>query len=402
MTMKQTQTKLFDFSDVGLDFCAGSKTLFPDRFNKMLSLGYNEQTVSSVAVTGNQVVLTYGVSHGYVADRVLKITSGTLAAINSGEFWIDSVTTNTVTLTIDGAPISAAGGFVTKIASLGWQLVYEQAAVQLYKFKDIDDSDLYCRLVFQLSANRKNKVQPCIGKTANVATGEITDTYAYTQSKANTEPSYDFCWAFSDASNSTYNNYTYSQGYSNYGKAMVIGSLYHLVFAFNLYNSYYGQYVNAILPAAKISNDSLSLPVMIGTLNENNWTNGQDNSADIGAAYCGKVRVNFQSESGTSFLFAKAASKKAAYYTSEIDPFNITSAKLIQIFEWTSQQFIGCLAGMYECMYSNSARPSVTAQIFPLKTSDVDVESIVMLHAMSNYSPQYAFLALPVEPIKYA
>ena len=70
--MKQTQTKLFDFSDIGLDFCAGSKNLFPDRFKKILAQGYNTQTVASVGVVGNQVTLTYGVSHGYVADRVLK------------------------------------------------------------------------------------------------------------------------------------------------------------------------------------------------------------------------------------------------------------------------------------------------------------------------------------------
>src|SRR5690606_14373193 len=111
MAMKQTQTKLFDFSDVGLDFCAGSKNLFPDRFKKMLALGYNEQTVSSVAVAGNQVTLTYGGTHGYVADRVLKVDSGDLSLVNGGEFWIDLVTTNTVTFTLNDAPGSITSGF---------------------------------------------------------------------------------------------------------------------------------------------------------------------------------------------------------------------------------------------------------------------------------------------------
>ena len=143
MAMKQTQTKLFDFSDVGLDFCAGSKNLFPDRFKKMLALGYNEQTVSSVAITGNQVTLSYGVSHGYVADRVLKVNAPELLSINGGEFVIDSVTENTVTMTIDGAPALIAGNFTTKVASLGYQLVYEQNPVQLYKFKALDESDLF-------------------------------------------------------------------------------------------------------------------------------------------------------------------------------------------------------------------------------------------------------------------
>jgi len=63
MVMKQTQTKMFDFADIGLDFSAGSKSLFPDRFKKMLAQGYNTQTVSSVTVEGNQVTLNYGGSH---------------------------------------------------------------------------------------------------------------------------------------------------------------------------------------------------------------------------------------------------------------------------------------------------------------------------------------------------
>jgi hypothetical protein len=55
----------------------------------MLALGYNEQTVSSAAVSGDQVTLTYGGAHGYKADRVLKVNGGTLSSINGGEFWID-------------------------------------------------------------------------------------------------------------------------------------------------------------------------------------------------------------------------------------------------------------------------------------------------------------------------
>src|SRR5690606_30234894 len=135
MAMKQTQTKLFDFSDVGLDFCAGSKNLFPDRFKKMLSLGYNVQTVTSVAVVGNQVTLTYGGAHGYVVDLVLKVDSSVFASINGGEFWIDSITTNTLTFTLDAAPASVVSGFTTRIASLGWDLVYEQGHIYIYKFR---------------------------------------------------------------------------------------------------------------------------------------------------------------------------------------------------------------------------------------------------------------------------
>ena len=65
--IKQTQTKMFDFSDVGLDFCSGSKLLFPAVFKKFLATGYNQKSGATVSITGNQVTLNFGVSHGYAA-----------------------------------------------------------------------------------------------------------------------------------------------------------------------------------------------------------------------------------------------------------------------------------------------------------------------------------------------
>ncbi|MEG2569456.1 MAG: hypothetical protein RSA84_24925, partial [Acinetobacter sp.] len=178
MAMKQTQTKLFSFGDTDLDFSVVSKTFFPDRFKKMLVLGYNQQTVASVSVSGNQVTLNYGVTHGYTTDRVLKVNSGALAAINGGEFWVDAVTATSLTMTIDAAPISITGGFVTKIAPLGWQLVYEQSNIHVYKFKHIDNTDMYLRLCFQDQAARRNCISPCIGKTFDSTSGAITDSNA--------------------------------------------------------------------------------------------------------------------------------------------------------------------------------------------------------------------------------
>lgn len=163
-----------ELSDVGLDFCAGSKNLFPDRFKKMLAQGYNTQTVSSVVVTGNQVVLTYGVNHGYVADRVLKINSPRIL----GEYVIDSVTSNTVTLTIDNAPNNIIGGFTTYVAPLGMQIVYEQANIHIYKIKALDESEYFMRVVFQTALSQRNRIGISIGKTADLSTGKITDTNA--------------------------------------------------------------------------------------------------------------------------------------------------------------------------------------------------------------------------------
>ena len=154
----------------------------------MLSLGYNEQTVSSVTVAGNQVTFTYGGTHGYVADRVLKVNAPELLSINGGEFVIDSVTENTVTMTIDGAPESIAGNFTTKVASLGWSLEYENSNVHIYKFKHIDETDLFIRLVFQNNLAYRNTVSVCIGKTANLALGTITDPNSIENNRENLTP----------------------------------------------------------------------------------------------------------------------------------------------------------------------------------------------------------------------
>ncbi|WBX36765.1 hypothetical protein [Acinetobacter schindleri] len=215
--MKQTQTKLLDFSDTGLDFCSGSKNLFPDRFKKMLALGYNVQTVSSVAVAGSQVTLTYGGAHGYAADRVLKVDSGALSSINGGEFWIDSVATNTVTFTLDDAPTSITGGFTTRVAPLGWDLLYEQPYVHLYKMKNLDESDLYVRLVFQAVSNYRNRVGICVGHTADIAAGTITDINTLTQYATATVPNDTFAWEFQLTAEATYNNYTAAQGFTKFG-----------------------------------------------------------------------------------------------------------------------------------------------------------------------------------------
>ena len=133
--MKQTQTKYFECSDAGLDMCFGGITKNQENFKKLLNLGYNENAVNSVSVVGDHVTFTYDGAHNYKANRVLKVMSGELASINNGEFWIDAVTTNTVTMTIDGAPILIAGGFTTKIASLGWDLVYEVGNIQIYSMQ---------------------------------------------------------------------------------------------------------------------------------------------------------------------------------------------------------------------------------------------------------------------------
>lgn len=409
--MKQTQTKLFDFSDVGLDFCAGSKNLFPDRFKKMLSLGYNEQTTSSVAVTGNQVVLTYGVSHGYVADRVLKITSGTLATINDGEFWIDSVTTNTVTLTIDNAPASISGGFTTRIASLGWSLEYENANVHIYKFKHIDETDMFIRFVFQNNAAYRNTVSVCVGKTADLALGTITDENSIEANRANITPVAAPNWEFSYINNNTFNNYTYTQGLATFGLGRVVGSKYHFVAIFNCISQIASTRICGVFPFVPVYGYSaLDYPALM--LEETtNAINTNLNSAYgllhtrvyVGKNRCmgDQVRANY---TVNTRFYQNASTARAWQSFTTQDTFNTSVAQPMPIYESPSDQFLGYLMGIYACSFDATNTPPIANNLNPSITTDIDLNNLIVIGLLSRSTTADGvnFFAIPIEEIKIA
>lgn len=402
MVMKQTQTKLFDFSDKGLDFCAGSKNLFPDRFKKMLSQGYNEQTVSSISVTGDQVTLNYGMVHGYAADRVLKITSGALAAINNGEFWIDTVTANTVTLTIDDAPISVAGGFVTKIAPLGWQLVYEQGNVHVYKFKALDESDLFLRLCFQNQLGRRNCISPCIGKSFDLATGFITDTLSLSETRQVTTPHNGFKWEFGYPIGATFDNYTYAQGYSQFGKGMIVGSKYHFVSMHNALNSNGVGRICGLLPSFTLNYDQINYPLIVGEFHS---VTSDLYPYQLGQAqaYLGNIRVILHNISNSNQLITSPYAPQS-FLPSSIDSFNTTTASNIQIYEYRTRQILGVAYGMYICNYGSVNYPPATHSTSPSFTYDIDLTSLTFMHYMSaDYvGTGSTHFAVPIEEIKIA
>ena len=409
MAMKQTQTKLFDFSDVGLDFCAGSKNLFPDRFKKMLALGYNEQTVSSVAVAGNQVTLSYGVPHGYVADRVLKVSAPELLGINGGEFFIDSVTANTVTMTIDGAPASIAGNFTTKVASLGWEPVYEQAHIHIYKFKHIDESDLYLRICFQTNPSHRNAIVVAVGKTADLALGTINDinvpgNLGTVTNSNNASPN--ILWDFTDAASSTPNNYTYSQGASTYGRGVLVGSLYHIATMINSYSANNedsragARCLFSVLPTYCFNYENLNYPIVIGDNQGSTSITKPSTQSNTGfLAYVGLHRVAID--------IAKKASDIELYYPQaedsilppSIDTFNTTTSRPIQLFEYSTKQFIGFISGGLQTLSIGPLNMPVLSSVntSPIFTKDIDLDSNVCVHGIGRL-----WVAVPIEEIKIA
>ena len=400
MAMKQTQTKLFDFSDVGLDFCAGSKNLFPDRFKKMLALGYNEQTVSSVAVAGNQVTFTYGGTHGYVADRVLKVNAPELLSINDGEFVIDSVTTNTVTMTIDGAPASIAGNFTTNVASLGWEIVYEQAHIHIYKFKHIDDTDMYARLCFQsaTTAARPSAVV-AIGNAVDLDLGVITSDSFYGDTGnclTVSSTGSGLRWEFSGYTDRSRDNFTYSQGYSTFGLGRVVGSIYHLAVLCNAASNQSDGRVNAIIPFSS-EYELLNYPALLA-----NWSIATTSttlgisSLSIYRIYIGKIRCSASIGSDTLDHSVAASS----YLPSEIDGFDTTTLRPLLIYTNAEKQFIGVLEDVYQAMYANATAPSVSSGTMPNLTKTTDLLTDVVTHHVSNGTTQRAWLSFPIERVK--
>lgn len=406
MVMKQTQTKLFDFSDVGLDFCAGSKNLFPDRFKKMLANGYNPQTASSASITGNQVTLTYGVTHGYVADRVLQVTA---AGGYNKEVYIDSVTSSTVTFT-DATATGLTGLISTKVASLGWELVYELANIHVYKMKHIDDTVRYTRLCFQNNSSHRNAIAICIGKSFDAVTGFIDDPNALQSTRnvmspaAGSLPKWDFGYFAAPG----YNNYTYSAGYGDYGKACIVGSSYHLAL---FSNTYYRQQFNAILPVSTFDYDVLQYPLILGTVfsgatsSEGQFLSTLDLNG-YGAAFIGNTRCRFDiTNSVSNNVLSTPLKATASVLPSIVDGFNTTTTINLPIYDHATSQFFGYCLGIYIAMYANNATaPNLTKENLPQIMTDIDFGAKVIVHDGAGYGGKNnaVYVVMPIEEIKIA
>lgn len=405
--MKQTQTKMFDFADTGLNFTAGSKALMQDRFKKMLATGFNPQTVSSLSIAGNQVTLIYAIDHGYVADRVLQVVA--VGGFNQ-EVYIDSVTSNTLTFTADVTD-GLSGDVATKSAPLGWDLVVETGYVQLYKMRYLDERDLYVRLVFAANDNKKNVVTVCTGKTANELSGDITDDNSHTPFKTNSTITNGFGWLFDHSTSSASNNYTYSDGYSTYGRAILIGSKYHLVLMLNSSSTKYQGKIYAILPTKLLNYPELDYPLVFGKYNSRPLTDGgywdeiyqiSQVTGSNSHAMVGKTPVAFigGNQDGS---FDTQIRSISSFLPTALDPFNTSSASVINIFEKTTRQYLGmACGGLYQLSYLYNAAPPNTKLLSPALTIDPDLGSLCYTHGIfyNEYDSNVSYMVAPVEEIK--
>ena len=402
MAMKQTQTKFYHYSDYGLDLCAASKNKYLEVLKKVLALGFNEQTVLSCFVSGNSVTLEYGVQHNYVEDRVIKISSGPLSLINGGEFVIDSVTATSLTITIDEAPISIAGGFGTIVAPLGYDLVYELNQVQIYKFKALDESDLFLRMCIP-EGSISCKIVPCVSNQVDLNNGVLIGDNLYPEA-ANVSQVVEtgLGWRLHSTASSTYNNYSYKNGFdNNVGlQSCIVGSKYHLLFctnhSYNAGNKQSMGNINGMLPFVG-SHTYFTIPIVIlGS------SSASTNALSVADMRLNHISVKMDSAAGSGLLSRPQAT--ANYLSTEIDAFNATTCVPLLITERATSQFLGFALGLQILRQGSSNYPSADPSITPSVTEEVDFGSKIVIHSLGGgtSSPGNAnYFAIPIEEVKY-
>ena len=325
-----------------------------------------------------------------------------------------------MTLTIDDAPLSVASGFTTKVAPLGWDLVYEVGNIHIYKMLHLDDTNRYVRMCFETVTTNRASVAVCIGKTYDPSTGFINDPNALQGTKNISSPSVANLprWDVYRGSNS-YANYTYAQGLSIFGMGAAVGSKYHFGFQFgDGYTTDLQHHIFGIFPTHCPYYEQLDYPVLlaIAPANAGNSTGSIYGNFCItgygGHASIGDIRVRFDltQEVSINTILAATASQgtlkpAAPFLPSNLDTFNTTTLRPLDVFENTTSQYLGGVYGIYWALCKESQLPTYTASNSPTITYDTDFEFPVLMCASSANSSSAAnvrVMALPIEEIKYA
>lgn len=169
----RTDVKRYKATDVGLNasMVRGTNIAF---LKAILTTGYNTKTVSSVTNEGNRIILDYGIAHGYALERVLMISGADDPQLN-GEHAIIQLTTNTVTIELKVLPTGLGGIITTKVAPLGFSLVYEATNLAIFQFQ-YHGKTKYLRIYE--TPLYSAYVNPSVGDGFDPATGLLTgDVY---------------------------------------------------------------------------------------------------------------------------------------------------------------------------------------------------------------------------------
>lgn len=153
--------------------------------------GFNVQTVASVTIDGSNVILTFGLPHGYALKQKITV-SGSDDPLLNGSHRIISQTTDTVTLKISGVT-NTTGIVKTKVSPLGFESVIgnTKPLIRGYRSKDPTSTKTVLHLDMSYPAGagyhstnpaRRAMVTACTG--VDEAGAPIGDYFASVNNKA--------------------------------------------------------------------------------------------------------------------------------------------------------------------------------------------------------------------------
>lgn len=117
-----------------------------DVLDAVLVDGWGLTTADSVVVVGGIATATFGVGHSFSVDAIVQVGGATTPGLN-GEKRVLTRTTNTITFSADGiSDVAAAGAITVKIAPAGWQKVFSEGFVAVYRSADPSATGMFLRV----------------------------------------------------------------------------------------------------------------------------------------------------------------------------------------------------------------------------------------------------------------
>lgn len=108
--------------------------------------GFNALAPVTVTVSAGVATLVYATPHGYTADQYLRVAGASVAQVN-GDKLPTILDAQTLTIPAVGAPDGAVGGSIsTRFAPLGWERVFTDVNVRVYRSPNLTGSRMFFRV----------------------------------------------------------------------------------------------------------------------------------------------------------------------------------------------------------------------------------------------------------------
>lgn len=173
-------------------YLMGSRTSFLEFLDKVLTVGYNTQSVISAVSTTLEdeevIELGYAEEHGYIVGQLIKISGATTPELNDifrvvassedlKKVYIGNFASGFV------PPSSISGSLVTKVAPLDWEIVYSEQNRRSYRSKMQNSSKNVLTLRYpripSYATNPSHAVfhELSVSKDIDLSTGDLIDSY---------------------------------------------------------------------------------------------------------------------------------------------------------------------------------------------------------------------------------